>query len=124
MSIAATASEIVVGRKRVKVSNLGKVLYPESGFTKGKVIAYYAQIADTIVPHLRGRPLTLKRYPNGVDQMFFYEKMCPSHRPDWVATKKVTSRREEGFVNYCVVKDAPTLLWVANLASLELHTLL
>ena len=101
------------------------MLYPEAGFTKGQVIDYYVRVADVLLPHLRDRPLTLKRYPNGVDESFFYEKQCPSHRPDWVSTQPVPSRGTEGkVINYCVVNDVPTLVWVANLASLELHTLL
>lgn len=108
--------------KHLKVSNLDKVLYPEAGFTKGEVIAYYQRISPVLLPHLRGRPLTLKRYPNGVDQQFFYEKRCPSHRPEWVRTTDVWSERNKGIVSYCVVDDLATLVWVANLASLELHT--
>ena len=108
--------------RHLKVSNLDKVLYPEAGFTKGAVISYYQRISPVLLPHLRGRPLTLKRYPNGVDAQFFYEKRCPSHRPEWVQTTDVYSERNKGIVRYCVVDDLPTLVWVANLASLELHT--
>ncbi len=110
--------------RQIKLSNLQKVLYPESGFTKGQVIDYYARIAPTILPYLKGRPLTLKRYPDGVDHPFFYEKMCPSHRPDWVTTTRIASTGKRQYVQYCVVDDAATLIWTANLASLELHTLL
>jgi bifunctional non-homologous end joining protein LigD len=115
------ASEFAVGQRRVKVSNLGKVLYP-SGFTKGDSIDYYRRIAPIILKHLRGRPLTLKRYPNGVAAGFFYEKNCPVHKPDWVPTVKVSGSK--GITNYCLIDNAATLVWVANLASLELHTLL
>jgi bifunctional non-homologous end joining protein LigD len=114
--------EISVGRRRLRVSNLDKVLYPKAGFTKGDAINYYRKIAPVILKHLRGRPLTLKRYPNGVDAGFFYEKNCPKHKPDWVPTVKVPG--SEGFTNYCLVDHAATLLWTANLASLELHTLM
>jgi bifunctional non-homologous end joining protein LigD len=97
------------------------VLWPETGFTKGEMIDYYARIADALVPHLRGRPLTLKRYPNGVAEGFFYEKRCPSHRPDWVRTAPIWSGHNEGEIDYCVCDDRATLIWVAQLASLELH---
>jgi bifunctional non-homologous end joining protein LigD len=96
------------------------VLYP-SGFTKGEVIDYYVRVAPALLPHLRGRPLTLKRYPNGSDAGHFYEKRCPEHRPDWVNTAPVWSSREKGEINFCVCDDLPTLVWVAQLASLELH---
>ncbi len=121
----APKGPIEVAGRQLKLSNLDKVLYPREGFTKGQVIEYYARIADVLLPHLRGRPLTLKRYPDGVDAEFFYEKMCPSHRPEWVSTTKIASTGgKRPFVQYCLVEDLPTLIWVANLASLELHTLL
>ena len=111
-----------VDGRELSLSNLDKVLYPKTGFTKGEVISYYRQIAPVILPHLSGRPLTLKRYPNGVDQQFFYEKRCPKHRPPWVRVAEIYSRHNRGDVAYCVCSDLPTLVWVANLASLELHT--
>ena len=95
-------------------------MYP-SGFRKGEVIDYYVRIAPALLPHLAGRPLTLKRYPNGTEAGHFYEKRCPEHRPDWVATAPVWSDREDGEINFCVCDDLPTLVWVAQLASLELH---
>jgi bifunctional non-homologous end joining protein LigD len=105
------------------LSNLPKVLYPAAGFTKAQVIDYYTRIAPVLLPHLQGRPLTLKRYPNGVDASFFYEKNCPGHRPDWVHTLRVASESSTGGrIDYCVVDNLATLVWVANLASLELHT--
>lgn len=97
------------------------MLWPETGFTKGETIDYYARIADAILPHLRSRPLTLKRYPNGVAEKFFYEKRCPKHRPDWVRTAPIWSGRNEGDIDYCVCDDRATLIWVAQLAALELH---
>ena len=97
------------------------MLWPESGFTKGEMIDYYARIADVILPHLRGRPLTLKRYPNGVEEGHFYEKRCPKHRPDWVRTAPIYSGRNEGDIDFCVCDNRATLIWVAQLASLELH---
>jgi len=119
----AKANEVAVeveGRQ-LKLSNLGKVLYPEAGFTKGQVIDYYTRIAPVLVPHLEGRPLTLKRYPNGVDSQFFYEKNCPKHRPPWVATTPIYAGRKNELMDYCVADDLPTLVWMANLAALELH---
>jgi len=108
--------------REVKLSNLDKVLYPKARFKKGDVIAYYAAVAPFLLPHLRGRPLTLKRYPNGVEGEFFYEKECPSWRPDWVRTAPVWSDRKEREINFCLIEDLPTLVWAANLADLELHT--
>ena len=113
---------VAVEGRELTLSNLDKILYPEVGFTKGQVIAYYQAVAGAILPHLAGRPLTLKRYPNGVDGQFFYEKRCPKHRPDWVEVAPVWSRHNSAEVSYCVAGDLPTLVWVANLASLELHT--
>ena len=117
-------TEIVVGETKLTVSNLDKVLYPEVGFTKAQVIDYYIRIAPVLLPHLRDRPITLKRYPDGVNGFFFYEKQCPSHRPSWVQTTEVPSRRKEGKIDYCMMNDLPALVWAANLADLELHTFL
>ena len=122
MSPAAAGTKVEVEGKQLSLSNLGKVLYPETGFTKGQVIDYYRAIAPAAVPHLEGRPLTLKRYPNGVDQQFFYEKRCPSHRPPWVEVTPVYVSERKGEIPFCVCNDLATLIWVANLASLELHT--
>jgi bifunctional non-homologous end joining protein LigD len=108
--------------RHLKLSNLDKVLYPDAGFTKGQVIDYYVRIAPYLLPHLRGRPLTMKRYPNGVGGMFFYEKNCPTHRPDWVKTTRVWSEGNNRWMDYCVIDDVATLVWAANLADLELHT--
>ena len=108
--------------KHLKLSNLDKVLYPEAGFTKGQVIDYYVRIAPVLLPHLRGRPLTMKRYPNGVSGPYFYEKNCPEHRPEWVQTARVWSEGNHKWMNYCLAEDLPTLVWAANLADLELHT--
>ena len=111
-----------IGGRHLKLSNLDKVLYPASGFTKGQVIDYYVRIAPVLLPHLRGRPLTMKRYPNGVSGPFFYEKNCPEHRPEWVQTARVWSEGNNRWMNYCLAEDLPTLVWAANLADLELHT--
>jgi bifunctional non-homologous end joining protein LigD len=102
--------------RELRITNWDKVLYPESGFTKGDLIAYYARIAPVAVPHLHDRPLTLKRYPNGVGAAHFYEKQSPSHRPDWIETVRI------GEINYTLAQDRPALIWLANLADVELHT--
>jgi bifunctional non-homologous end joining protein LigD len=117
-------TELEVDGRKLMVSNLQKVLYPEVGFTKAQVIDYYVRVAPVLLPHLKNRPITLKRYPNGVEGFFFYEKQCPSHRPKWIKTTKVPSRREAGHIDYCVMNDLPALVWAANLADLELHTFL
>jgi bifunctional non-homologous end joining protein LigD len=113
---------VTVEGRELELSNLDKVLYPKAGFTKGELIDWYARISEVLLPHLRGRPLTLKRYPEGVEGKHFYEKRCPAHRPDWVTTAKVWSDRHKGEIDYCVVEDLPTLIWAANLANIELHT--
>jgi bifunctional non-homologous end joining protein LigD len=102
------------------VSNVDKVLFP-SGFTKGQMIDYYESIAPLLLPHLKGRALTLKRYPNGLDKPFFFEKNCPSHRPDWIDTAPIKGRDPGDVVNHCVINNKAGLRWVANLASIELH---
>jgi bifunctional non-homologous end joining protein LigD len=108
-----------VAGKQLSLSNLDKVMYPEMGFTKGQVIDYYTRIAPVVLPHLRDRPLTLKRYPNGVEGGHFYEKQCPSHAPDWVRSEPVELSSKT--IHFCVCDDLPTLVWLANLADLELH---
>jgi len=120
----ANAGAIKFGSTEVKLSNLNKVLYPKAGFTKGEMIAYYLGVADYILPHLKGRKLTRKRYPDGVDKIFFFEKNCPSYHPDWVATSRAPSSDGGDGPNYCVVENKATLAWLANLAAIELHTLL
>ena len=110
--------------RRLTLSNLDKVLYPEVGFTKGEVLDYYTRVAAALLPHVAGRPMTLKRYPNGVSSGFFFEKNRPSHTPAWVRTAKLpspgsTMGRET--IDYVVVEDLPTLVWCANLAAIELH---
>jgi bifunctional non-homologous end joining protein LigD len=117
------AAARVDGRELV-LSNLDKVLYPATGFTKGQVIDYYARIAPALLPHLQGRALTVVRYPDGVDGKAFFQKQSPAHRPAWVATAKVASGRGEKreSIDYTLVEDRATLVWLANLAALELHT--
>ncbi|MFI9574822.1 non-homologous end-joining DNA ligase [Microbispora rosea] len=113
----------VEGRLLV-LTNLDKVLYPDAAFTKAEVIDYYTRIAPVLLPHLKGRPLTVKRYPNGVDGQFFFEKNAPEHTPDWVRTVTLpapgsTKNREE--IDFAVVEDLPALVYYANLAALEIH---
>jgi bifunctional non-homologous end joining protein LigD len=110
----------VAGRK-LSLTNLEKVLYPAAGFTKGQVIDYYVRIAPVLVPHLTGRPLTMKRYPGGVDQEYFFEKNAPMHRPDWVKTAPIWSGSNRRTIHYILANDLATLVWIANLASIELH---
>ena len=115
-------AELIVEDRKIQVSNLDKVLYPKVRFTKGQVIDYYIRVAPVLLPHLKDRPLTMKRYPDGVEGEFFYEKNCPLHRPKWVKTAKVWSEGNNRMMNYCLAQDLPTLVWAANLADLELHT--
>ena len=115
----SASREVDVDGRTLSISNLDKVLYPEGGFTKGEVIDYYARIAAAMLPHLRGRPLTLRRFPNGVGEGSFFEKRCPKHRPDWVETAKVPTT--EGPIDFCLCQDRATLTWTAQLAALELH---
>ncbi|HEU5081650.1 MAG TPA: non-homologous end-joining DNA ligase [Opitutaceae bacterium] len=117
-----TAKEVIIDGRRLELSNLGKVLYPESGFTKGDLIDYYTEIAPVLLPHLKGRALTLKRYPEGVNGFFFYEKRCPPHRPDWLHTASVYSHGRGQNIDFCLADNLPSLIWAANLADIELHT--
>jgi bifunctional non-homologous end joining protein LigD len=119
----ATKQSLDIDGTKVDVTNLQKIFYPKPGFTKGDVIDYYVRISPFLLPHLKERPITLKRYPDGVEGFFFYEKKCPAHRPKWIKTTKV-DKSEGGEINYCVINDLPSLVWAANLADLELHTFL
>lgn len=107
----------------VAVSRLDKVFYPQTGFTKGDVIDYYIRISPFLLPHLKSRPISLKRYPNGVAGFFFYEKNCPEYRPKWMKTMKV-AKSDGSKIQYCAMDDLPALVWAVNLADLELHTFL
>ncbi|HEX2180588.1 MAG TPA: non-homologous end-joining DNA ligase [Actinomycetota bacterium] len=118
----AAATVVTVEGRELKLSNLDKVLYPEAGFTKGDVIDYYTRVAPTLLPHLKDRPLTLKRYPDGVEGEFFYEKQCPKYRPKWMRTIPVWSERQHKNIEFCCLEDLPGLVWVSNLADLEMHT--
>jgi bifunctional non-homologous end joining protein LigD len=112
--------DVEIDGRRLSLSNLDKLFYPEVGFTKGQVIDYYTRVAPALLGHLRNRPLTLKRYPDGAHGPYFYEKQCPSHRPDWVHVAPVRQSRRT--IEFCLADDLPTLVWLANLADLELHT--
>jgi bifunctional non-homologous end joining protein LigD len=114
-------SSVEIQGRHLKLSNLEKVLYPAAGFTKKDVIDYYVRIAPALLPHLRGRALTRKRYPDGVDGEPFFEKNAPMHRPDWVKTTPIWSRGNRRTVHYVLANDLATLVWLANLAALELH---
>jgi bifunctional non-homologous end joining protein LigD len=128
--VAEARVAVEVDGRRLELSNLDKVLYPEAGFTKAQVIDYYTRIAPVMLPHLADRPLTLHRFPNGTEAKGFYEKQCPDHRPDWVATTAIRARgvgrfgerrRDPRDIDFCLVQDRATLVWLANLACLELH---
>jgi bifunctional non-homologous end joining protein LigD len=119
---SAKRLEVDIDGRTLSLSNLDKVMYPQAGFTKGQVIDYYMRIAPAVLPHLRGRPLTLKRYPNGVQGPFFYEKQSPAHRPEWVRTAAVWSRHNARTIDFTLADDLPTLVWLAQLGDLELHT--
>jgi bifunctional non-homologous end joining protein LigD len=113
--------QVEVDGKELRLTNLDKVLYPETGFTKGEMVDYYARVAPAMVPHLSGRAVTLRRFPEGVDDLdsAFFEKRCPKHRPKWVKTTRVTVER--GKIDFCVCDSLPTLIWMAQLAAIELH---
>jgi bifunctional non-homologous end joining protein LigD len=117
-----SATTVDIAGKRLRLSNLDKVFYPAVGFTKAQVIDYYVRIAPALLPHLQGRPVTLKRYPGGVEGDYFYQKECPEHRPEWLEIAPVYSRSNERNVNFCLVSDLPSLVWVVNTAAIELHT--
>ncbi len=119
----ATSRQVEVDGRELKLTNLDKVLYPEAGFTKGEVVDYYAKVAPAIVPHLTGRAVTLRRFPEGVDDLdaAFFEKRCPKHRPKWVKTARVEAGPHAGKIDFCVCDSLPTLVWMAQLAAIELH---
>lgn len=119
----ATSQQVEVDGRELKLTNLDKVLYPKAGFSKGEVVDYYAKVAPAIVPHLQGRALTLRRFPEGVDDTdaAFFEKRCPKHRPEWVKTAAVEAGPHAGMIDFCVCEDRATLVWMAQLAAIELH---
>ncbi len=119
----ASSRQVEVDGRELKLTNLDKVLYPKAGFSKGEVVDYYAKAAPAIVPHLAGRALTLRRFPEGVDDTdaAFFEKRCPKHRPEWVQTTRVLAGPHSGHIDFCVCEDRATLIWMAQLAAIELH---
>ena len=121
---SAREATVEIGGRRLRLSNLHKVFYPATGFTKGDVLDYYVRIAPALLPHLSDRPLTLKRYPDGAAGPFFYEKRCPAHRPPWIRTEPVRSGRSQDVIRFCVVDDLAALVWAVQLADLEMHTYL
>jgi len=123
-STRSSGETLNIGGRQVPVSHLDKIFYPSVAFTKAQVIDYYIRISPVLLPHLKDRPLTLKRYPDGVAGGFFYEKRCPPYRPDWVETAPVWSDRNETEIHYCLANNLPSIVWAANLGDLELHTFL
>lgn len=122
MPVADKKMLVAIDDKELQLSNLNKVLYPARGFTKAQVIDYYTKISPALLPHLQRRPVTLKRYPDGVGGKSFYQKECPAHRPQWLRTAPVRIEKGGREINYCLLEDLPSLIWAANLAALELHT--
>jgi len=119
----AEARQVEVDGKELRLTNLDKVLYPKADFTKGEMVDYYAKVAPAIVPHLSGRAVTLRRFPEGVEDLdsAFFEKRCPKHRPKWVKTTRVQAGPEAGKIDFCVCDSRSTLIWMAQLAAIELH---
>lgn len=113
---------VEIDNVNLTLSNLDKVFYTGTNFTKEQVINYYIRIAPVLLPHLTGRPLTLKRYPNGAGAKFFYQKECPGFRPTWLSTVPVWSESKKKSINFCLAQDLPSLIWAVNLAAIELHT--
>jgi len=117
----STPTIVEVDNRKLSLTNLDKTLYPAAAFTKGQVVDFYVRIAPVLVPHLAGRPLTMKRYPEGIDHEYFFEKNAPKFRPDWVKTAPIWSESNHRTINFILANDLPTLVWIANLASIELH---
>jgi bifunctional non-homologous end joining protein LigD len=122
--MATKKEKLEIEGRTVEVSNLDKVMFPQTGFTKGQVIDYYIRISPHLLPHLKDRPITMKRFPNGVEAPHFYEKDAPRHTPDWVKTFDVPRKNSKATIKYVVINDLATLVWSANLANLEMHTFL
>jgi bifunctional non-homologous end joining protein LigD len=113
-----------VGRQRIRLSNPTKLLFPAAGFTKADVVRYYLAVSRYLLPHLKDRPVTLKRYPNGVGREFFYEKDAPAFTPAWVKTFPVPRRRGGPDIRYIIINDCATLVWCASIADIEIHPFL
>ena len=120
----AAERTIEIEGRTLALSNLDKVLYPGNPFTKAHVIDYYARVSKWLLPHLHNRPVTLKRFPDGVNGKAFYEKDAPRYTPDWVTIAPVPRRYGGSDIRYILIDDLPTLIWCANIASLELHPFL
>jgi bifunctional non-homologous end joining protein LigD len=116
--------QLEIDGKKISISNLDKVLYPESSFTKARVIDYYIRASEYLLPHFKNRPVTLKRFPDGIKGQVFYEKDVPGYAPDWIQTFPVPRRAGGDDIRYVLINDLATLVWCANAASLELHPFL
>ena len=119
--MAAAKSEATIGGRKLTLSNLDKVLWPRDGYTKGDLIAYYRSVAQWILPHLENRPLTLQRWPDGIDHQTFFEKQAPRFKPEWIPTIALAADEHSRKVSYMLCNDEATLAWCANLASIVLH---
>src|SRR5919109_3684829 len=122
MPSRAASAELDVGGRTLQIRHLDRVVFPRTGTTKGELLDYYVRVADTMLPHLRGRLLHMHRYPEGVEGPRFWQKGCPEHRPEWIPTVPVWSRDKGEAIEYCVVDELAGLLWAVNIGSLELHT--
>jgi bifunctional non-homologous end joining protein LigD len=118
-----TPDVLEIDGRRLQLSNRDKLLWPEAGFTKGQMLDYYLEVASALLPHLAGRPITLRRFPNGVDGDNWFQTRCPAGRPDWMRTHRLSGARGQTF-DMCLIEDRAALAWVANLAAIELHPLL
>jgi bifunctional non-homologous end joining protein LigD len=116
------ANELAIGDRRLAIRNLDRVVFPQSGTTKGELLDYYVRVGDVMLPHLRERLLHMHRYPEGVEGPRFWQKGCPEHRPDWVPTAPVWSRDKGANIEFCVVNELAALVWAVNIGSIELHT--
>ncbi len=120
--MARTREETLIGGRRIALSNQDKVLWPRDGYTKGDLIAYYLSVAEWLLPHLRDRPLTLQRFPDGIDSQSFFEKQAPRYKPDWIPTVDLAAEENSRKISYMLCNDEAALAWCANLASIVLHT--
>ncbi|MEW6623537.1 MAG: non-homologous end-joining DNA ligase [Bacillota bacterium] len=114
-------NNLYIEGKEVKVTNLDKVFWPELGLTKADLIKYYIQVAPILLAHIRGRPFSMKPYPDGISGKSFYQKECPKEAPAWLQTTPIASDRK-GVVNWCIINDTPSLIWIVNRACIEMHT--
>jgi bifunctional non-homologous end joining protein LigD len=119
--VASSRTTVRVGERELSVSNLDKVLYPATGTTKAEVLRYYVDVAEVMLPHVAGRPVTMKRFPDGVNEQGFFEKRCPSHAPDWLGTVQLGREGREKVVDHCDLAEVAAIAWAANMGSLELH---